>query len=234
MTTLSGDVTVASGIKMQSQTRKIREIGIDEAGKGPVIGSMFVAGVQHFDGLDALGVRDSKRLSPARREVLATQIEAATEVFVVEMHAREIDERRRERTMNEIMVERFVDVLTHFLSDRAIVDAADVKPERFAANLGACYRNACGGEIALISENKADERYPLVSAASIVAKVHRDRSMRALEAELGCTIGSGYPSDPKTIQFLQSLREDRDFDDLPHYVRRSWRTVRDLYTHDGF
>jgi ribonuclease HII len=219
---------------MQAQNRKIREIGIDEAGKGPAIGSMFIAGVHNFDGLDALGVRDSKRLSPARREALAAQIEAATEVFVVEMHAREIDERRRERTMNEIMVERFVDVLTHFLSDRAIVDAADVKPERFAANLGACYRNACGGEIALISENKADERYPLVSAASIVAKVHRDRSMRALEAELGCTIGSGYPSDPKTIQFLQSLREDRDFDDLPHYVRRSWRTVRDLYTHDGF
>jgi ribonuclease HII len=219
---------------MQAQNRKTREIGIDEAGKGPAIGSMFIAGVHNFDGLDALGVRDSKRLSPARREALAAQIEAATEVFVVEMHAREIDERRRERTMNEIMVERFVDVLTHFLSDRAIVDAADVKPERFAANLGACYRNACGGEIALISENKADERYPLVSAASIVAKVHRDRSMRALEAELGCTIGSGYPSDPKTIQFLQSLREDRDFDDLPHYVRRSWRTVRDLYTHDGF
>ncbi|HDS44623.1 MAG TPA: ribonuclease HII [Methanomicrobia archaeon] len=212
----------------------MREIGIDEAGKGPVIGSLFIAGVQCFDGLELLGVRDSKRLTPARREALAAQIEAATEVFVVEMRAHEIDERRRARTMNEIMVERFADVLTHFLADRAIVDAADVKPERFAANLGACYRNACGGEIALISENRADERYPLVSAASIVAKVHRDRSIRALEAELGCTIGSGYPSDAKTIQFLHTLQKDHDFDDLPHYVRRSWRTVQYLYTHSGF
>ncbi|MBN1455267.1 MAG: ribonuclease HII [Methanomicrobia archaeon] len=212
----------------------MREIGIDEAGKGPVIGSMFIAGVQNFDGLDALGVRDSKQLRPARREALAAQIEAATEVFVVEMRAYEIDERRRGHTMNEIMVERFADVLTHFRPDRAFVDAADVKPERFAANLSACYRDACGGEVALISENKADERYPLVSAASIVAKVHRDRSIRALEAELGCTIGSGYMTDKKTIQFLQSLRKGRDFDDLPLYVRRSWRTVRDLYTHDGF
>ena len=219
---------------MQSQTRKIREIGIDEAGKGPVIGSMFVAGVQHFDGLESLDVRDSKQLSPARREALAAQIEAATEVFVVEMPARAIDERRRERTMNEIMVERFADVLTHFLSDRAIVDAADVKPERFGANLGACYWNMCGSEITLISEHKADERYPLVSAASIIAKVHRDRSIRALETELGRTIGSGYPSDPKTVQFLHTLQKEYDFDDLPRYVRRSWRTVRDLYTHNGF
>ena len=212
----------------------IREIGIDEAGKGPAIGSLFIAGVQYFDGLDTLGVRDSKQLRPARREALAAQIEAATEVFVVEMHAHEIDEQRRERTMNVIMVERFADVLMHFRPDRAFVDAADVKPERFAANLSACYRNACGGEIALVSEHKADERYPLVSAASIIAKVHRDRSIRALEAEFGGTIGSGYLTDQKTVQFLQSLRKDFDFDDLPQYVRKSWRTVRDLYTHDGF
>ena len=219
---------------MQSQTRHKREIGIDEAGKGPVIGSMFVAGVQQFKELESLGVRDSKRLSPARRESLAAQIEAATEVFVVEMPARAIDERRSVRTMNEIMVERFADVLTHFLSDRAIVDAADVKPERFGAHLSACYRNRCGGEIALVSENKADDRYPLVSAASIIAKVHRDRSIRALEAELDCVIGSGYPSDPKTVQFLHTLQKEHDFNDLPPYVRRSWRTVQDLYTHDGF
>ena len=220
---------------MQPQAGKTREIGIDEAGKGPVIGSMFIAGVLNFDGLDELGVRDSKQLRPVRREALAAQIEAATEVVVVEMSAREIDERRRRRTMNEIMVERFADVLTHFRPDRAFVDAADVKPERFAANLSACYQNACGADIALVSEHKADERYPLVSAASIIAKVYRDRSIRALEAELDRTIGSGYPSDQKTVQFLHSLREEeRDFDHLPQYVRRSWRTVRDLYTHDGF
>ncbi len=219
---------------MQTQSRNLREIGIDEAGKGPVIGSMFVAGVQNFDGLETLGVRDSKRLSPARREVLATRIEAATEVVVVEMRAHEIDARRRERTMNEIMVERFADVLIRFQPDRAIVDAADVKPERFAANLRARYQDAGGGAISLISESKADERYPLVSAASIVAKVHRDHSIRALEAELGLTIGSGYPADPKTVHFLKTLRKDHKFDDLPPYVRRSWQTVRDLYTHNGY
>lgn len=210
----------------------MREIGIDEAGKGPVIGSMFVAGVLNFDGLDELGVKDSKRLSPAKREYLAERIEEATEVFWVEMTASEIDESRKRITMNVIMVERFSEVLNRFQPDRAIVDAADVKPERFAANLRTNYEKEIGGEIEIISESKADDRYPLVSAASIVAKVHRDRSVRALEAKLGVEIGSGYPSDPKTVRFLKELLKEREFDDIPSYVRRSWKTV-DLYRPKG-
>jgi ribonuclease HII len=214
-----------------NKQKKIWEVGIDEAGKGPVIGSMFVAGVLNFEGLEKLGVKDSKRLSPAKREHLAKRIEDATEVYVVEMTASEIDERRKRCTMNEIMVERFSDVIKHFHPDRAIVDAADVKPERFATNLRANYEKAGGGEIEIISEFKADDRYPLVSAASIVAKVHRDRSIRALEANIGAEIGSGYPADPKTIQFLKEVLKGREFDDIPSYVRKSWKTVHSfIYT----
>jgi len=201
------------------------EIGIDEAGKGPVIGSMFVAGVLNFEGLEELGVKDSKRLSPAKREYLAKRIEEATEVHVVEMTASEIDEGRKRHTMNEIMVERFSEVITHFKPDRAIVDAADVKPERFAANLRANYEKGGGGAIDIISESKADDRYPLVSAASIVAKVHRDRSIRALAAKVGAEIGSGYPADQKTVQFLKELLKGKGLDDVPFYVRKSWKTV---------
>jgi ribonuclease HII len=204
----------------------MREIGIDEAGKGPVIGSMFVAGVLNFDGLEEMGVRDSKRLSPSRREYLANLIEEATEVHVVEMTASEIDEGRKRHTLNEIMVELFSAVIMHFQPDRAFVDAADVKPERFAANLRSNYEREKGEkEIELISESKADERYPVVSAASIVAKVHRDRSVRQLEVEIGAEIGSGYPADPKTIQFLKALLKEKELGDIPAYVRRSWKTV---------
>ncbi len=206
----------------------MREIGIDEAGKGPVIGSMFVAGVLNFDGLEEMGVRDSKRLSPSRREYLANLIEEATEVHVVEMTASEIDEGRKRHTLNEIMVELFSAVIMHFQPDRAFVDAADVKTERFAANLRSNYemeREEGEKEIELISESKADERYPVVSAASIVAKVHRDRSVRQLEAEIGVEIGSGYPADPKTIQFLKALLKEKEQENIPAYVRRSWKTV---------
>jgi ribonuclease HII len=206
-----------------------REIGIDEAGKGPVIGSMFVAGVLHFPGLEELGVKDSKCLSPARREYLADRIEEATEVHVVEMTASAIDERRKRHTMNEILVECFSDVIWYFQPDRAIVDAADVKPERFAANLRASYEEAGGGAIEIVSEFKADAHYPLVSAASIVAKAHRDRSIRALGVELGVELGSGYPSDPRTVRFLRELLKEYEFEDIPPYVRKSWKTVQLLF-----
>jgi len=213
--------------------RKLREIGIDEAGRGPVIGSIFVAGVANFEGLAEIGVKDSKRLSPAKREYLASLIEEAADFYVVEMSAREIDERRKRQTLNEITVELFSKVLKHFRPDRAFVDAADVKPERFATNLRSNYRGEGAGEIDIIAEWKADERYPLVSAASIIAKVHRDRSIRELEAELGAEIGSGYPADPKTIQFLKELLKEGEMEDLPRYVRQSWRTIG-LYIPKGY
>jgi ribonuclease HII len=201
-----------------------REIGIDEAGKGPVIGSLFVAGVLNFEGLGELGVKDSKRLSPKKREHLAKLIEEATEVQVLELTASEIDAGRRTHTLNEIMVELFSAVIIHFQPDRAFVDAADVNPDRFAANLKSSFkREGEEREIEIISESKADERYPVVSAASIVAKVHRDRSIRQLELEIGTEIGSGYPADPKTVQFLKRLLRDKE--DIPSYVRRSWKTV---------
>ena len=200
-----------------------RELGVDEAGRGPVIGSMFVAGVLNYEGLEEIGVKDSKRLSPSRREHLAKIIEDATEVHVVAMTASEIDKAREEHTLNEITVELFSEVINHFQPARAFVDAADVKPERFAANLRSNYKGV--GELGIISEWKADDHYPVVSAASIVAKVHRDRSIRVLEAEIGAEIGSGYPADLKTIQFLKGLLKGKELDNIPAYVRRSWKTV---------
>lgn len=214
----------------------MREIGVDEAGKGPVIGSMFVAGVLNFDGLEELCVKDSKRLSPTRREYLADRIEEATEVYLMEMTASEIDAGRRRCTLNVIMVELFSEVIMPLQPDRAIVDAADVNPGRFAANLRAQYEKVEGceaSEIEIISESKADDRYPVVSAASIVAKVHRDRSIRAIESDIGAEIGSGYLADPKTVKFLKKLLKGKELDTIPGYVRKSWKTV-ELYMHKGY
>ncbi len=203
----------------------MRIIGIDEAGRGAVIGSLFVAGVVNFEGLDAIGVRDSKRLSPKRREELAAIIEGATDVQVIELTAREIDERRKWQSMNAITVELFSHIIELLKPDRVYVDAADVKPERFASNImKKCNRD---DNIEIISEFKADINYPVVSAASIMAKVYRDRSIRALSAEIGVEIGSGYPSDPKTIQFLKRILNEQQ-NHIPVYVRRSWKTIEKL------
>lgn len=205
----------------------MREIGVDEAGKGPVIGSLFVAGVLNFDGLEKIGVKDSKKLSPARREYLAALIEDATEVHVVEMTASEIDGDRKRQSLNVTMVDLFSAVVERFQPDRAIVDAADVNQERFASNIRSNYERDVKKEIDIISEWKADVHFPIVSAASIVAKVHRDRSIKQLALEIDAEIGSGYPSDVKTIQFLKGLVKEKG-DNIPPYVRRSWKTVEKL------
>lgn len=200
-------------------------LGIDEAGKGPVIGSMFVAGLvidedKLFD-LAAIGVRDSKQLSSARREVMAKKIlRIAKDQYILEVPPGIIDELRGVMTMNDIMVRCFSQVLQHLSADRAILDAADVNAQRFADRV----RGTSGTSMEILAEHKADERHQIVSAASILAKVRRDESVRELEKTVGCRIGSGYPSDPLTIEFLKKWVKDHS--DLPPCARHSWATAQ--------
>ena len=202
-------------------------LGVDEAGKGPVIGSMFVAGLvideeNQFE-LAALGVKDSKQVAPLRREILAKNIlKLANDHYILEVSSRQIDELRQVMTMNEIMVRCHAHVVGKLHADRAILDAADVNEERFAERV----RNTSSTKMQLVAEHKADQKYRVVSAASILAKVRRDESIRQLEKSLNCKIGSGYPSDPQTIEFLEKWMADKK--GLPPFVRSSWATVQRL------
>ncbi len=199
-------------------------MGADEAGKGPVIGSMFVAGVvidedQLFD-LAALGVKDSKLLTPARREQLAPKIEKiAQDKYVLEVRPEVIDELRQLMTMNEIMVKSFSKVVEKLSADRAILDAADVNPGRFARRV----KVGSGTEMEVVAEHRADKNHLVVAAASILAKVTRDRSVREIEKSLGLKIGSGYSSDPATVKFLENWVKEHG--DLPPFARHSWKTA---------
>jgi ribonuclease HII len=201
-------------------------LGVDEAGKGPVIGSMFVAGLvideeKLFD-LAALGVKDSKQLSPERREFMAKKIDRiADDKYILEVSPSIIDELRQVMTMNDIMVRCFSQVLQRLsCANRAILDAADVNEARF----GERERKASGTSMEILAEHKADQNHPVVSAASILAKVNRDRSVRVLEQSMNCIIGSGYPGDPKTIEFLG--RWVKEHGDLPLCARHTWVTAQ--------
>ncbi|VVB72693.1 Ribonuclease HII [uncultured archaeon] len=200
-------------------------LGADEAGKGPVIGSMFVAGLvieeeKLFD-LAGFGVKDSKQLAPAKREVLARKIrEIADDIFILEVKPQMIDELRVVMTMNEIMVRSFAEVVRRLHADRAVLDAADVDASRFRERVKSESKTAMD----LIAEHKADERHLVVSAASILAKVRRDASMRELEAQLECKIGSGYPHDQDTIAFLSNWAAEKK--ELPACARHSWATAQ--------
>ncbi|MFA4957225.1 MAG: ribonuclease HII [Candidatus Methanoperedens sp.] len=199
--------------------------GIDEAGKGPVLGPMCVAGVLMDNAANGallkLGVKDSKKLTPKKREVLAWDIKKiANKYFVLEVSAFQIDELRKIMTMNEIMVVCFAKVLEELRPDHAFVDAADVIAQRFGENLKKKYTR----EITITSEHEADVKYPIVSAASILAKVRRDTLVKELGEKIGADIGSGYPSDAKTILFLENWVKEHG--SLPDFARSSWETSR--------
>jgi ribonuclease HII len=196
------------------------QCGIDEAGRGPVIGPMVMAMVCGDPAeLRNAGVRDSKVLTPARRESLFELIEDLhfQKSFIVISPA-EINRMMERITLNEIE-HHFALQLLHDAACDVYVDSFDVKPERLSRSLS----DQSGKKV--ICAHKADSIYPAVSAASIIAKVVRDHEIRTLSEKYG-DIGSGYPSDPRTISFLQASMENKV--DITQIVRVKWKTYQNL------
>ena len=194
--------------------------GVDEAGKGSVLGPMVVAavGVQSTDILSEIDVKDSKQLSPKERERLFAIIKKKCKVAIVIIPADEIDAIRRDMTMNQCVARAHAEVIQKIGPKTAYVDACDVNPIRYAETVKANLNNPCE----IVSEHHADSTYPVVSAASIVAKVTRDREIEKLAKKYG-EIGSGYPSDPVTITYLSSYIDEHRVP--PPIARKSWKTV---------
>jgi len=198
--------------------------GIDEAGRGPVMGPLVVASVFAEDDsyLIDIGVRDSKRLTPKAREKLYSEIIAVTEHRIEVISAEEIDLRRAKESLNEIEADMFVNSVAGMKKlKRVYADCPDVNESAFAKELSVKL-----GGITVIAEHKADDRYPIVSAASIVAKVTRDRMIAEISKEFGKDIGSGYPSDTVTMDFIEKWIKENG--SAPPHTRCSWEPVRKL------
>ncbi len=198
--------------------------GVDEAGRGPVLGPLVVCGVavESDARLVEMGVRDSKKLTPRRREELAVEIALVGKLKVIEVSADEIDVARKLVTMNELEAEMFGEVVSSLSPAVAYMDAADANAENFRRMVQSHTR--CSAK--LNARHKADEDYPVVAAASIIAKVTRDRRMREIGEEAGVEVGSGYPSDPVTKKFLRDWVEARG--SLPPFARKSWETSQKI------
>lgn len=204
-----------------------RSAGMDEAGRGPMLGPMVVCGVV-FDPegcrqLDSINIRDSKMVTPRRRFELYDEIqEIARGIATRSIPASEIDrKRKRGISLNLIEAAAFGSILRELEPDVVYIDAADVNPRRFGETV---FRlsDLRPGQCKVVSEHKADERYKVVAAASIIAKVIRDRSIERLQTDFG-DIGSGYPGDPKSICFVRECAKARK---IPPFVRQSWESVR--------
>jgi len=200
--------------------------GIDEAGRGPVIGPMVITAIvvdeDNLPGLEELGVKDSKKLTPKRREKLFNEILSLADDYVVLILSPE-EISSREGTLNEFEVENFAKALNSLKvkPDMIYADAADVDEERFGREL----KERLGFKAEIIAKHRADALFPVVSAASIVAKVTRDREIEGLKEKYG-EIGSGYPSDPRTRAFLEEYY--REHGTFPPIVRRGWKTLKKI------
>jgi ribonuclease HII len=198
--------------------------GVDEAGRGPIIGPLVVCGVaieqEHLNTIEQLCLHDSKKYTKKKRKVLAEKIKKIVEYELVILNADEIDNLRQKMSLNEIEVRLYARVINKLKPDVAYVDSPDVSETRFKKNV----LNRLKIHTKIVSEHKADVKYPIVSAASILAKVRRDYEIQKIEKKLSRKIGSGYPSDKVTIQFLRDWYNKNH--SLPPCVRRSWKTVR--------
>jgi len=211
-------------------------IGVDEAGKGPVLGSMFAAAVRTDPDALPAAVDDSKHLARERREALAASIrERADAVSVVEIPVERIDDPGTD--MNGLTVAAHAEALEGVVrrDDRAYLDACDTNAVRFErrvrSRLAAAAVDAETEEsVQIRAEHGADETYPIVSAASIVAKVERDAHVDRLAEAYG-DVGSGYPGDGTTRAFLDGFV--REHGRLPGCARRSWQTSRDALAARG-
>jgi ribonuclease HII len=198
--------------------------GVDEAGRGPVLGPLVICGiaVESDEALKKLGVRDSKKLTPKRREALAAEIVKIAKVELVEISAEEIDSLRKRMTMNEIEAIAFAAIVEKLSPDVAYLDAADVDEDNF----GRAVSNRIKCDAQIVSQHKADDTFPVVSAASIIAKVNRDRRVREIEREIGRPIGSGYQTDDVTMTFLEDWIKEKG--SCPPHTRQSWEPAQSL------
>ena len=195
--------------------------GVDEAGRGAVLGSLIVAAVVFDpDILVTIPVADSKKLSKKRRAQLDTEItELAHGIAVVVLTAEDINEYHRQGlTLNEMEVIAFTEALNDLqtVPDEIYLDAADVIEARFRDNVMKGYSHK---DVPIVAQHKADTNIPVVAAASIVAKVTRDNTM----AEIAPVSGYG---DPKTQQWLtEYYLENGEF---PAEARYFWKTLDNI------
>lgn len=178
-------------------------LGIDEAGRGSVLGPLVVCGVaveeERLKYLERLKLKDSKKVSPKRRIVLSRKIKKIAECHPVHISAADIDLlRSKDVNLNEIEKIAMRKIIGNSKPDVSFIDCIDVKPERFRNEIEKFQNN-----MKVVAEHGADDKYVIVSAASIVAKVERDMEIQKIRKEFS-KVGSGYPSDPKTISFLKT------------------------------
>lgn len=209
--------------------------GIDEAGRGPVIGPLVIAifgcSKLALQELNSLGVKDSKLLSAGKRKEIFQSLTNNPKYYfdyrVISPH--EIDNYVDQSSLNYLEILYFGKLIKsipiELLNDSQIMlDACESNTEKFTGKVRDT--GNLGEDLNIKSENKADLNYLQVAAASIIAKEIREENLEQIKRTINLEIGSGYPSDPKTKAAVAYLTKEK----IPNeHLRYSWSTTRNAY-----
>lgn len=204
-------------------------LGIDDAGRGPVIGPMVLAGClltkESEKELRRSGVRDSKELTQKHREFLSEKIKEKAETFEIVMaNPVEIDDSLNNgKNLNKLEAKKTAEIINKinkgYKKIRVVVDCPSVSIEKWKDILRKYVNDLSNLE--LVCEHKADKNHIAVSAASILAKCVREKEMAKLREKFGHEVGSGYTSDPLTQRFLEKHAEKHQDEGI---FRKTWET----------
>jgi ribonuclease HII len=200
-------------------------LGIDEAGRGPVIGPLIIAGVMISEGKEeTLGsVKDSKLLKHKDRIILNEIIQKNSEFKIIEVSPREIDEavesKEKDMNLNWLEAKHQAEIINHFSPDIVIIDCPHPIPKKYEDHIKKLVHKK---DIKYIVEHKADVNYPVCSAASIIAKVRREEEMDKIKKRYGDT-GPGYPANLATQKFVKE-----NYNKYPEIFRKSWSTFKNV------
>lgn len=208
--------------------------GIDEAGRGPIIGPLvIVCAAISEDRMDILkenGVKDSKLLSEKQRGEIFKNIEHQIKYELVIIHPEEIDQAVNSQTynLNWLEADKGADLLNKLDAKlenetmKVIIDCPSTNLEAYKRHFKEHVDNE---DIELIVEHKADLNHLIVGAASIIAKETRERELIKYKRKFKIDFGSGYPSDPTTKEFLKQNWNKKEYQ---HLFRKSWQTYKNL------
>jgi ribonuclease HII len=196
--------------------------GVEEAGRGPVIGPMVMAicsiEEEKIPELQRLGVKDSKLITPRNREILFEKVKELCEHEIMILQPDEIDDNLNNPDMNLNKLEGVVSakLINKIKANKVILDCPSNNIPAYRDYVKSFVKK----DIEIIAEHKADLNHTIVGAASILAKVTRDKIIEDIKKEIGHNFGSGYPSDPKTILFLKENWHKYDI------FRKTWSTYK--------
>jgi len=188
---------------------------------GPIIVAGICVSKKSISEMIEKGIKDSKLLTPKKRQILFGHVVSIAEsICICRINIAEIDFHVFKNNLNTLEAEAMAITISNMKSDKTYVDSCDVNPSRYQRTISSFLKR---NSTKLISMHHADKLNVVVSGASIIAKVIRDSEITKIRVKYG-DIGSGYPSDKKTIEFVRQWFRQKN--EIPPFARRSWKPAQ--------